>query len=102
MAQVISSAEFKEKVLEADKPVMVDFFATWCGPCKSLASTIDEVAMDMEGNAYVYKVDVDQSPDIARTYRIMSVPTVLVFEDGKVKDESLGAQPKQALLSLFD
>ncbi|MBO4364863.1 MAG: thioredoxin [Eggerthellaceae bacterium] len=102
MVKVISSAEFQDKVLDADKPVMVDFFATWCGPCKSLAPTIDEVAIDMEGDAYVYKVDVDQSPDIVRAYRIMSVPTILVFENGQVKDQSLGAQSKSALLSLFD
>ncbi len=102
MAQVISSAQFQEKVLDADKPVMVDFFATWCGPCQALASTVEEVAEDMGDSAYVYKVDVDQSPDIARAYRIMSVPTIIVFENGAVKNQSLGAQPKSALLALFD
>ena len=102
MAQVISSAEFQEKVLEADRPVLVDFFATWCGPCKELAPTVEDVAVEMGDRAYVYKVDVDQSPDITRRYRIMSVPTVIVFENGEVKDQTVGAQPLPALLAMFD
>ena len=102
MAQVISSAEFQEKVLEADRPVLVDFFATWCGPCKELAPTVEDVAVEMGDKAYVYKVDVDQSPDITRAYRIMSVPTVIVFENGEVKSQSVGAQPLPALLAMFD
>lgn len=102
MAQVISSAEFQEKVLEADRPVLVDFFATWCGPCKELAPTVEDVAVEMGDRAYVYKVDVDQSPDITRRYRIMSVPTVIVFENGEVKNQTVGAQPLPALLAMFD
>ncbi|MEF9841882.1 MAG: thioredoxin domain-containing protein, partial [Raoultibacter sp.] len=65
MSEVISSADFQSKVLDAQEPVLVDFFATWCGPCKMLAPTLDEVAQAVEGKAKIYKVDVDQSPDIA-------------------------------------
>ncbi len=101
MAQVISSAEFKTKVLEAQGPVLVDFFATWCGPCKMLAPVLDEVAKEMEGKAEVYKVDIDQSPEIASQYSVMSVPTLIVFEGGKIKKQTMGAQPKPALMALF-
>ena len=68
MAEIIDSQSFQEKVLNAQNAVMVDFFATWCGPCKMLAPTIDELANELEGKADVYKVDVDQSPDIAAKY----------------------------------
>lgn len=102
MAQVISSEEFKEKVLQSSKPVLVDFFATWCGPCKALAPTLDDVATELNGRAEVYKVDVDQSPDIARNYRVMSVPTLMSFENGQVKKQMVGAQPKPAILAMLD
>lgn len=102
MAEVISSAEFEGKVLKAQGPVLVDFFATWCGPCKMLAPTLDQVAADMGGKAQVFKVDVDQSPDIASRYGVMSVPTLIVFENGQVKRQTMGAQPKAALMALFD
>ena len=102
MAQVISSQEFETKVLGAQGPVLVDFFATWCGPCKMLAPVLDEVAGEVAGKAAVYKVDVDQSPDIAQRYGIMSVPTLIVFQDGKVKRTAMGAQPKANVLALLD
>lgn len=102
MAEVISSQEFEEKVLKAQGPVMVDFFATWCGPCKMLAPVLDEVAQEMQGKAAVYKVDVDASPDLAMRYSVMSVPTIYVFENGEVKRAAMGAQPKQGLLELFE
>lgn len=102
MPQVISTAEFAEKVIHADKPVMVDFFATWCGPCKALAPTLEDVETEMADRAYVYKVDVDESPDIARNLKVMSVPTVVVFENGQVKDQVVGAHPKDKLLAMFD
>ena len=102
MAQQISSQEFEEKVLKSDKPVLVDFFATWCGPCKMMSPVIDEVATDLEGKAAVYKLDVDESSDIAQRYGVMSIPTLIVFENGEVKNQTLGAQPKQAVLDLFN
>ena len=102
MTQQISSAEFQSKVLEASEPVLVDFFATWCGPCRMMAPTIDEVAGEMAGKASVYKVDIDESPDIAQQFGLMSVPTFMVFEGGKPKAKTIGAQPKENILALFD
>lgn len=102
MADVITSAEFDEKVINAEGPVLVDFFATWCGPCKVLAPTLDEVANEVAGQAAVYKVDVDQSPDIAQRFRVMSVPTLICFENGEIKNQTLGAQPKPAIMALFE
>lgn len=102
MAKAISSSEFQSEVLESDVPVLVDFFATWCGPCKMVAPILDEVAEEVAGKAKVYKVDVDQSPDLAQRYSIMSVPTMIVFENGQIKKTSMGAQPKQGLLALLD
>ncbi|MEG0070522.1 MAG: thioredoxin [Raoultibacter sp.] len=101
MSEVISSADFQSKVLEAQGPVLVDFFATWCGPCKMLAPTLDEVAQEVEGKAHVYKIDVDQSPDIASRYSVMSVPTLIVFKDGQPAQQAVGSQPKARLLEML-
>ncbi len=101
MSEVISSADFQSKVLDADKPVLVDFFATWCGPCRMLAPVLEEVASEVAGRAYVYKVDIDQSPDLAGRYGGSSVPTLIAFENGQVKKQTLGAQPKQNLLAML-
>jgi thioredoxin 1 len=101
MATVISSADFEKLVLQADKPVLVDFFATWCGPCRMVAPVLEEIAAEKEGNAYVYKVDIDASPDIAQKYGIMSVPTMVVFEGGAIKAHAIGARPKADILALL-
>lgn len=102
MAEIVKSQEFQTKVLDADKPVLVDFFATWCGPCKRLGPTVDEIEKDKAGEAYVYKVDIDQSPDIAARYRVNSVPTLILFKGGEPVKKSIGAVPKADLLALFD
>ena len=102
MATQITAAEFDEKVLKADKPVLVDFFATWCGHCKMMAPTIDQIATEVEGTADVYKIDVDQAPEIAQRYGVMSIPTLIVFDKGEVKNQAVGAQPKPAVMALFD
>ena len=101
MAHVINASEFESKVMQAQGPVMVDFFATWCGPCKMLAPVLDEVAAEVEDKAAVYKVDIDRSPELAQRFGIMSVPTILVFVNGEVKRSTMGAQPKQKLLALL-
>ncbi len=101
MAQIVSSSEFQSKVLDAAEPVLVDFFATWCGPCKMIAPTIDEVAAEVEGRARVVKVDIDASPDVAGRYGVMSVPTLMVFKNGQPVRQAVGVQPKQNLLAML-
>ncbi|MEF9924907.1 MAG: thioredoxin [Eggerthellaceae bacterium] len=101
MSEVVSSADFQSKVLDAQEPVLVDFFATWCGPCKMLAPVLDEVATEVAGKAKVYKLDVDQSPDIASRYSVMSVPTLIVFKGGQAVQQAVGAQPKPRLLEML-
>ena len=101
MSEIVASADFQSKVLEADKPVLVDFFATWCGPCRMVAPVLDEIATEVAGDAYVYKVDIDQSPDVAARYGVNSVPTLIVFENGQIKAQTVGAQPKQNILALL-
>lgn len=102
MSEQVSSAEFQEKVLNASQPVLVDFFATWCGPCRMMGPVIDEVANEMAGKAKVYQLDIDKNPDIAQQFSVMSVPTFIVFENGQVKHQTIGAQPKANILALFD
>ena len=102
MSEVITSKDFQSMVLDADKPVLVDFFATWCGPCKRLAPVLEDVAKEKAGEAYVYKVDIDASPDLAANYRVSSVPTLILFDKGTIKNKVLGAVPKQQLMAMFD
>ena len=101
MSEIVSSADFQSKVLEAQGPVLVDFFATWCGPCRMVAPVLEEVAEEMAGKVTIVKVDIDQSPDVARRYGIMSVPTLTLFENGEVVRQAIGAQPKQDILQLI-
>ena len=101
MSEAVTSADFQSKVLESDVPVLVDFFATWCGPCRMLAPVLEEVAAEVAGKAKVVKLDIDQSPDIAQRYGVMGVPTLIVFENGQVKRQTVGAQPKQNVLALL-
>jgi len=101
MSLEISAAEFQEKVLDAQTPVLVDFFATWCGPCKMMAPVLEEAAGEVAGRGAIYKIDVDQAPAIASQYGIMSVPTMILFKDGQPAQQIVGVQPKQAVTSLF-
>lgn len=101
MAEHINVTNFDEKVLQSDKPVLVDFYATWCGPCKMMAPVIDELAEELAGEVDVYKIDVDDNPEIAQRYKVMSIPTLITFENGEVKNQTMGAQPKPALLQML-
>lgn len=101
MSKIISSTEFESEVVNSSVPVLVDFFATWCGPCKMLAPTLEEVGVQVEGRAKVVKVDIDASPDLAQRFGIMSVPTLMVFKDGQVANQAVGVQPKPAILNLL-
>lgn len=101
MAEQITGADFQTKVLDASEPVLVDFFATWCGPCKMMAPVIDEVATEKAGQASVYKIDIDDNPEIAQQYGVMSIPTFIVFKGGEPAAKTLGAQPKEKILDLL-
>ena len=98
----VTSATFEAEVLKSDKPVLVDFFAEWCGPCKMLAPVIEELANDYAGKAKVVKIDTDESGDIASNYGIMGVPTVMIFKGGQKVDEQGGYVPKAALKKKLD
>ena len=97
MALELNDSIFEEKVLKSDKPVLVDFWAEWCGPCKMIAPILEEIAAE-EDNIKIAKVNVDDSPDLARRYEIMSIPALIVFENGEPAKKLIGAKPKGALL----
>jgi thioredoxin 1 len=101
MSEILTSANFEEKALKVDKPALVDFFATWCGPCKRLAPILEELTGEVSDQAYVYKVDIDQSPDLAARYGVVSVPTLIVFRDGQPAAKMIGAQPKAAIMQML-
>jgi len=97
-----SDADFESKVLGSDKPVLVDFWAEWCQPCKMLAPTIDEVASHYDGKAEVGKLDIDNNRDTAMKYSISAIPTVLIFKDGEVAKQFVGMTRKEDIIEAMD
>tara|TARA_Y100000994_G_C15293501_1_gene276439 strand:+ start:92 stop:421 length:330 start_codon:yes stop_codon:yes gene_type:complete len=95
-------SSFKEDVLDSDKPVLVDFWAEWCGPCKMLTPTINELADEYTGKAIVGKLNVDENPTIASEYGIRSIPSLLFFKDGKVQKQIMGAVAKSDIAEALD
>jgi thioredoxin 1 len=102
-ANVLSFTEqnFEAEVLKSDKPVLVDFTATWCGPCKQLTPIVDKIADDFSGKVKVGKLDIDESPEVARKYGVRSVPTVIVFQGGAKTGQHLGLTSRENLVKLL-
>jgi thioredoxin 1 len=95
----VTDASFSEAVLHSDKPVLVDFWATWCGPCRMVAPVLEEIAAEHKDKITVAKLDVDANPATARDYQVLSIPTLMVFKGGEKVKEIVGARPKATLLN---
>lgn len=96
----VTTATFEDEVLKAEKPVLVDFWASWCGPCQMLLPTIEEMA-DTVTNARICKLNVDEEPDIAARYKVMTIPTLLVFKNGEVVNKAVGVKTKAEILEML-
>ncbi len=96
----ITKENFNEEVLNADKPVLLDFWASWCGPCRMVSPIVDEIAEEVS-TIKVCKVNVDEQPELAQQFQVMSIPTLIVMKNGKVTNQSVGAKPKAAILDLL-
>ena len=97
----LTKANFDETI-NSDQPVLVDFWAAWCGPCRMIAPIVEELADDYEGKAKIGKLNVDNEVEIAQRYRIMSIPTLLIFKNGEIVDKVVGGRPKQAFAQMLD
>lgn len=100
--QEVSDANFEQIVLKAEQPVMVDFWATWCGPCKALSPVVDEVAKSYNGKLKVFKMDVDRNNATPMRYGVRGIPTLLIFKDGKVAEQIVGYVPKDTIQKALD
>jgi thioredoxin 1 len=102
MALEVTDATFNEVVLQSDKPVMVDFWAAWCGPCRMVAPIMDQLTAEYEGKATIAKVDVDANQEFAAKYGVRNIPTVLVFKNGEVVEKQVGVAPKATYAQKID
>jgi thioredoxin 1 len=100
--QHVTDRTFEQEVLKSDRPVLVDFWAAWCAPCRMIAPAIEQIAEDYDGRAKVVKVDVDQSGDVSARYNIRGIPTLLLFKDGMIKDQIVGATSKDNITRMIE
>ena len=97
MAEAVTESTFEQEVIASDKPVIVDFWAEWCGPCHMVSPVLDQIAAEREGELRVVKVNIDEEPELAQRYGVASIPTMILFEGGEPTKAAIGAQPKSAL-----
>ncbi len=103
MAEIVLTKEnFEGEVLQADKPVLIDFWATWCGPCRMLAPVVEEIAEEYDGTIKVGKVNVDEQPELAEAFRVSSIPMLVLVRDGKIADTMVGYRPKADVVKMLD
>jgi thioredoxin 1 len=102
MTLTLTKANFKEEVLESEQPILVDFWASWCGPCRMVGPIVEALADDFDGRAVVGKINVDEEDDLARQYSIMSIPTLVIFKGGEVVERVVGARSQGELAALLE
>jgi thioredoxin 1 len=98
----ITKHNFDQEVLNSKEPVLLDFWASWCGPCRMVAPTIDEISKEVEGVAKVGKINIDEESELASQFRVMSIPTLMVVKDGKVSAQAVGVRPKKDILRMLE
>ena len=96
--EIIKDSEFENTIKNSEVPVLVDFFATWCGPCRQLSPILEEISSEMNGKVRIVKMDVDESPDTPASFDVKGIPTMIVFKNGKAVDTKVGSMPKSAVL----
>ena len=98
----LKDSNFEQEVLASETPVLVDFWAPWCTPCRMRSPTVDTIAQEQAGRIKVGKVNIDEQPELAERFRVMSIPTLMVFKDGRLVDSTVGVQPKPAILRMLE
>ncbi|MFA9379962.1 MAG: thioredoxin [Acetanaerobacterium sp.] len=101
-AFTVTKENFAKEVLQCDRPVLIDFWAPWCGPCRRVAPIVEEIGTEARGTVRVGKINVDEQPELTEMFRVMSIPTLIVMKNGKVQTSSVGAKNKQTILEMLD
>lgn len=98
----VTKENFTKEVLQSDTPVLIDFWAPWCGPCRRVAPIVDEIAQEASGKIKIGKINVDEEPELAEQFQVLSIPTLIVMKDGRVVSTAVGAKSKSAILEMLD